>query len=61
MDFTEKKLRIENTDTLTLFGYNDSNLRLLENHFDATITVRGNAVLLIGDRDRGAYYTSNRS
>ncbi len=49
MDFTEKKLRIENTDTLTLFGYNDSNLRLLENHFDATITVRGNAVLLKGD------------
>lgn len=49
MDFIEKKLRIENTDTLTLFGYNDSNLRLLENHFDATITVRGNAVIVKGD------------
>lgn len=49
MDFIEKKLRIENTDTLTLFGYNDSNLRLLENHFDATITVRGNNVLVRGD------------
>lgn len=49
MDFIEKKLRIENTDTLTLFGYNDSNLRLMENHFDATITVRGNAVIVKGD------------
>lgn len=49
MDFIEKKLRIENTDTLTLFGYNDSNLRLMENHFDATITVRGNNVLVRGD------------
>lgn len=49
MDFTEKKLRIENTDTLTLFGYNDSNLRLLENHFDATISVRGNTILVKGD------------
>lgn len=49
MDFIEKKLRIENTDTLALFGYNDSNLRLLENHFDATITVRGNNVLVRGD------------
>jgi phosphate starvation-inducible protein PhoH len=49
MDFIEKKLRLDTTDTLTLFGYNDSNLRILENHFDATITVRGNTVLLRGD------------
>jgi phosphate starvation-inducible PhoH-like protein len=49
MDFIEKKIKIDNTDTLTLFGYNDSNLRLLENHFDATITVRGNIVILRGD------------
>ncbi|MCS6807333.1 MAG: PhoH family protein [Bacteroidota bacterium] len=49
MDITEKKLRIDNTDTLILFGYNDSNLRLLENHFDATIIARGNTLILKGD------------
>jgi phosphate starvation-inducible PhoH-like protein len=49
MDFVEKKLRLDTTDTLTLFGYNDSNLQLLENRFDSTITVRGNTVTLRGE------------
>jgi phosphate starvation-inducible protein PhoH and related proteins len=49
MDFVEKKLRLDTADTLTLFGYNDSNLQLLENRFDSTITVRGNAVILRGE------------
>lgn len=49
MDTVEKKIRIESTDTLTLFGYNDSNLQLLENRFDATITVRGNTVIVRGE------------
>lgn len=49
MDFIEKKVRLDNTDTLTLFGYNDSNLQLLENRFDSTITVRGTTVVLRGE------------
>lgn len=49
MEFIEKKIRLETSDTLSLFGYNDSNLRLLENNFDASISVRGNTVLLKGD------------
>jgi phosphate starvation-inducible PhoH-like protein len=49
MDFVEKKIRIDNTDILALFGYNDSNLQLLENRFDSTITVRGNTVVLRGE------------
>lgn len=49
MDFVEKKVRLDNTDTLTLFGYNDSNLQLLENRFDSTITVRGTIVVLRGE------------
>lgn len=48
MDFIEKKLRLENVDTLTLFGYNDSNLLLLENRFDATLTVRGDTLVIRG-------------
>ncbi|TAE23575.1 MAG: PhoH family protein [Candidatus Kapaibacterium sp.] len=49
MDSTEKKVRLETSDTLSLFGYNDSNLRILESHFAASITVRGNTVVLKGD------------
>ncbi len=49
MDITEKKVRLETNDTLSLFGYNDSNLRILESNFDASITVRGNTVVLKGD------------
>jgi phosphate starvation-inducible protein PhoH and related proteins len=49
MEFIEKKIRLETSDTLSLFGYNDSNLRLLENNFDASISVRGNTVLLKGE------------
>lgn len=49
MDVTEKKVRLETNDTLSLFGYNDSNLRIMESHFDASITVRGNTVVLKGD------------
>lgn len=49
MDITEKKVRLEIGDTLSLFGYNDSNLRILESHFEASITVRGNTVVIKGD------------
>jgi phosphate starvation-inducible protein PhoH and related proteins len=49
MEFIEKKVRLETSDTLSLFGYNDSNLRLLENNFAASISVRGNTVMLKGE------------
>jgi phosphate starvation-inducible PhoH-like protein len=49
MDFAEKKLKLETADTLTLFGYNDAHLQLLENRFDSTITVRGNTVIIRGE------------
>lgn len=48
MDLTEKKIALGTTDTLSLFGYNDSNLLLLENRFGTTITVRGEALILRG-------------
>ena len=46
---TEKKLKIEGTDTLGLLGINDSNLHVIENRFDATIVVRGDTVMLRGE------------
>ncbi len=46
---TEKKLKIEGTDSLGLLGINDSNLHIIERRFDATIVVRGDTVLLRGE------------
>lgn len=48
MDFTEKKIFLGDTDTLMLFGYNDSNLLLIENRFGTTIAVRDGALILRG-------------
>lgn len=48
MDFTEKKIFLGDTDTLLLFGYNDSNLLLIENRFGTTIAVRDGALILRG-------------
>lgn len=49
MDLIEKKIKLENVDALSLFGYNDTNLALMENRFDTTITVRGETVILRGE------------
>jgi phosphate starvation-inducible PhoH-like protein len=46
---TEKKLKIEGTDTLGLLGINDSNLQVIEKRFDATIVVRGDTITLRGE------------
>jgi len=46
---TEKKLRIEGTDTLALLGLNDANLEVIERRFDSTIVVRGDTITLRGD------------
>jgi phosphate starvation-inducible PhoH-like protein len=48
----ERKLRAEGVDMLRLLGLNDANLHLLEEHFDAIITVRGNDITLRGDQEQ---------
>jgi phosphate starvation-inducible PhoH-like protein len=45
---SEARLDLTGVDQLALLGGNDVNLRLLEEHFDGTITVRGEAMLLNG-------------
>ncbi|MBS4035949.1 MAG: PhoH family protein [Ignavibacterium sp.] len=41
MTVAEKKLTLPNVDMVSLLGANDSNLQLLEERFNSTITVRG--------------------
>lgn len=41
MTVAEKKLTLTNVDMVLLLGVNDSNLQLLEERFNSTITVRG--------------------
>jgi phosphate starvation-inducible PhoH-like protein len=48
----EKRLNIEGTDPLLLFGFNDAFLRKIENAFDETdITARGHQLFLEGRPD----------
>ena len=42
-------MKIENVDIQSLLGYNDSNLKPIEERFKITITVRGESVYLKGD------------
>jgi phosphate starvation-inducible PhoH-like protein len=46
----EKKIKAEGVDMVRLLGLNDANLQMLENRFDASITVRGDNVALRGDQ-----------
>ncbi|MBK9098287.1 MAG: PhoH family protein [bacterium] len=48
MTAVEKKIIIENVNMLDLLGFNDSNLRILEDRFNTSITVRGDNVILKG-------------
>jgi phosphate starvation-inducible PhoH-like protein len=48
MTVAEKKITITNTDMISLLGVNDSNLHLLEDRFNSTITVRGDIVNIKG-------------
>lgn len=43
-----KKFSLENTDMLSLLGSNDSNLKIIENRFNTSITVRGQEVTIRG-------------
>jgi phosphate starvation-inducible protein PhoH and related proteins len=48
MTAVEKKIIIENVNLLDLLGFNDSNLKVLEDRFNASITVRGDNVIIKG-------------
>jgi phosphate starvation-inducible PhoH-like protein len=46
----EKKLSLNGVDTVQLLGFNDANLQLIEDRFDAAITVRGDQMTLRGSQ-----------
>ena len=48
MTAIEKKIVIENVNMLDLLGFNDSNLKMIEDRFNTSITVRGDNVILKG-------------
>jgi phosphate starvation-inducible PhoH-like protein len=48
---TERKLRIEIPDPLSLLGINDAFLQIVERGFDATIIVRGDTITVRGTQE----------
>ncbi len=44
----EKTLNLENVDLLNLLGFNDVNLKPIEERFSSTVTVRGDKVIIKG-------------
>jgi phosphate starvation-inducible protein PhoH and related proteins len=48
MTAIEKRIILENVDMASLLGINDSNIRPLEDRFNATITIRGDHVVIKG-------------
>jgi phosphate starvation-inducible PhoH-like protein len=48
MTASEKRMILDNVDMLSLLGMNDSNLKLVEDRFNASITVRGENVVIKG-------------
>lgn len=48
MEIKEKKILLEDIDLVSLLGFNDTHLQMIENKFQAVITVRGNALILKG-------------
>jgi phosphate starvation-inducible protein PhoH and related proteins len=48
MTAAEKRIVLENVDMLSLLGMNDANLKLVEDRFNATISVRGENVFIKG-------------
>ncbi|RPI73235.1 MAG: PhoH family protein [Ignavibacteriales bacterium] len=48
MTATEKRMTLDNVDMFSLLGMNDSNLKLIEDRFNASITVRGENVVIKG-------------
>jgi len=48
MTAIEKRLVLENVNMLSLLGLNDANLRMVEDRFNSSITVRGDNVIIKG-------------
>jgi phosphate starvation-inducible PhoH-like protein len=48
MTAVEKRMVLENVDLLALLGSNDSNIKLIEEKFNASITIRGENVIIKG-------------
>jgi phosphate starvation-inducible PhoH-like protein len=48
----ERKIKAVGVDMVRLLGLNDTNLRIIENYFDATITVRGDTITFRGDQQQ---------
>jgi phosphate starvation-inducible PhoH-like protein len=46
----ERKLQLAGVDVVQLLGFNDVNLQMIEDRFDATVTVRGDQILLRGSQ-----------
>lgn len=51
MTAVEKRITLDNVDMLSLLGSNDSNLKLLEDRFNAVITFRGDNVIIKGVKE----------
>lgn len=51
MTALEKRITIDNVDMLSLLGSNDANLKLLEDRCNATITFRGENVIIKGVKE----------
>lgn len=52
---TEKKISLEGVDKLSLLGFNDRHLAILEERFDSNIIVRGDQITLQGDEKEVAH------
>jgi phosphate starvation-inducible protein PhoH and related proteins len=48
MAVIEKRLTLENVDLFSFLGMNDSNIKMVEDRFNVTITVRGENVVIKG-------------
>jgi phosphate starvation-inducible PhoH-like protein len=51
MTAIEKKMTLENTDMFSLLGMNDNNLKILEDRFNSSITVRGDSIIIKGVKE----------
>jgi phosphate starvation-inducible protein PhoH len=47
---TEKKIPLAGVDVVQLLGFNDANLQMLEERFDANLTVRGDQLTIQGSQ-----------
>ncbi len=45
----ERRIQINGTNPVVLFGFNDANIRIIEERFDAAIIARGDSVLIRGE------------